>query len=276
MKLTISNIAWNPAEDEAVAGLLQRYGVNGVEIAPTKLWPQPLQASKDEVNAYARFWRQHGLQVSSMQALLFGRPDLTIFENAAKRAETLDYLTGMMRIARWLGAGVLVFGSPKNRLVGELATDTIQAIAVDFFSEVAKAAEAHETLFCIEPNPVDYGCDFVTDSHQGRDLVAQVNHPGFGLHLDAAAMTLSGEDIENALTTTLPGLCHFHISEPNLAPIGTGGVEHSRFAKTLQTGGYQGWFSIEMRPPGGEANVAGIDDALQAAHRYYLSEGDND
>ena len=270
MKLTISNIAWNPDEDEAVAGLLQRYGVNGVEIAPTKLWPQPLQASKEEVKAYARFWRQRGLQVSSMQALLYGRPDLTIFESAAKRAETLDYLTGIMRIARWLGARVLVFGSPKNRLVGDLDADTIQAIAVDFFYEAGKAAQAHDTLFCIEPNPVDYGCDFVTDSHQGRSLVAQVDHPGFGLHLDAAAMTLSGEDIENALTAALPGLRHYHISEPNLAPIGTGAVEHARFAKTLQTGGYQGWFSIEMRPPGGEVNVAGINDALQAVNRYYL------
>ena len=41
MKLAVSNIAWEPDEDEAVYTLMQKYGVTGVEIAPTKIWDRP-------------------------------------------------------------------------------------------------------------------------------------------------------------------------------------------------------------------------------------------
>lgn len=269
MKLTISNIAWNPDEDAAVCRLMQQYAISGVEIAPTKIWPKPLDASDNDIASYTRYWQSCGIRVSSMQALLFGRPDLTIFETPEKRNETLRYLEGIIRLGGQLGADALVFGSPGNRRVGDLDRAQAEEIAVDFFRKVGKTAADHNTVFCIEPNPVTYGCDFVTTSAEGRDLVAKVGQQGFGLHLDAAGMTLSQEDVEAELAKSIPGLCHFHISEPNLKPIGTGGVHHALFARCLSAGGYDRWFSIEMRAPGDTENVTGVEKALQAVRKYY-------
>ena len=43
-RLAVSNIAWEPHEDDAVAEVLRREGVTGVEIAPTKWRPTPYDA----------------------------------------------------------------------------------------------------------------------------------------------------------------------------------------------------------------------------------------
>ena len=269
MKLAISNIAWNPYEDDAISRLMQMYGVTGVEIAPTKIWPKPLEASGEEIAAYARSWQSRGLKVSSMQALLFGRPDLTIFETPEKRHETLEYLKGVIQLGGRLGAEVLVFGSPKNRLVGDLDREQAEETAIEFFRSIGRAAADHGTVFCIEPNPTAYGCDFITTSAEGRDLVAKVDQPGFGLHLDAAGMTMSQENLESELAKSIPELCHFHVSEPNLQPIGIGGVNHALFSRTLRTGGYSRWVSVEMRAPGSAENITGIENALRVVMKFY-------
>src|SRR6185312_8026859 len=45
VKLAVSNIAWPQEEDAAVAELLNTLGIAGIEIAPTKIWADPLTAS---------------------------------------------------------------------------------------------------------------------------------------------------------------------------------------------------------------------------------------
>jgi sugar phosphate isomerase/epimerase len=270
MKLAISNIAWSPDEDKEIGRILSQYGVNGVEIAPTKIWSKPLEVTNEEIDSYARFWRSRGIKVSSMQALLFGRPDLAIFGTREKRSETLAYLKGIIRLGGRLGAEALVFGSPKNRLRGELNQEQALEIAAEFFREIGRTALQHETVFCIEPNPVAYGCDFITTSAEGRELVAKVDQAGFGLHLDAAAMTMSHEDVEPELSTAIPGLCHFHISEPDLQTIGTGGVDHKLFAQTLRNHGYIRWCSVEMRASGGNRNKATVEEALEKVKQFYF------
>jgi sugar phosphate isomerase/epimerase len=70
---------------------------------------------------------------------------------------------------------------------------------------------------------------------------------GFGLHLDAAAMTLTGEPLSEAVTACAGAIEHFHVSEPNLTIVGGGAVDHPVFASTLRSLDYSNWASIEMR-----------------------------
>ncbi len=270
MKFSISNIAWDPKDDSRVAECMNAFGVSGVEIAPTKVWDRPLEAGSSSIRQYREFWESRDIQITSMQALLFGKPELTLFENESVRRATVEYLKGIIGLAGQLGAGILVFGSPKNRLVGELPEDKVLEIAVAFFREIAAISELHGVVFCIEPNPVAYGCDFITDSVQGLELVQAVDHLGFGLHLDAAGMVMSNEDICDALDAVASGLYHFHISEPNLAPIGAGSVDHSLFSAALKKMNYTQWRSIEMRPPGGgDDNAEAVCQAMERAVTLY-------
>ncbi len=271
MKIAISNIAWEPAEEKAIADCLVRKKITGVEIAPTKIWPSPLTADRRSVSAYRRFWEDRGIAIVAFQALLFGRPDLTIFHNREKREETFRYLSRIIRLASDLGAKILVFGSPKNRFIGDQDRDQARQVAVDFFRDLAEEAQRAGTLFCLEPNAAAYGCDFILNAEEGRALVQQVAHPGFALHLDAGVMTLNGEPYEPVLANCFDTLAHFHISEPYLKRIGQGQTDHQRIAAQLKKLAYSGWVSIEMRNGLQPSNLASVTEALDFVDRYYGS-----
>lgn len=247
MKLAISNIAWPAGRDAEVADLLAEQQVTGVEIAPTKIRPDPLNATERELDAYRTFWSERGIEIVAAQALLFGKPELMLFESADVRGKTLAYLEKIVRLCGRLGCGALVFGSPKNRRVGDLDRAVAWDAAVEFFGRLGETAVACDTAIVMEANPAEYGADFIMRAEEAAALVAAVNHAGFRLHLDSACMTMAGDEPERVIPQVASQLRHYHISEPQLAPIGTGGVDHARFARALRAIGYAGWASIEMR-----------------------------
>jgi sugar phosphate isomerase/epimerase len=268
MRLAVSNIAWPANADDEAARLLMRRQVGGVEIAPTKVWPRPLEATAAEIIAHRRRWEQSGIQIVALQALLFEKPQFRVFGSPPQRQECFDYLCGMIGLAARLGARVLVFGSPKNRVVGDLSSDVAQEIAVHFFRALGEEALQNEVVLCIEPNPVEYGCDFVTTVAQGVELVREVGHPGFGLHVDAAGMHLSGESARDSLALASTCWQHYHISEPFLAPIGDGCVPHAILGAELQRLSYTQWLSIEMKCPG-DAWAEKLGQAISRARASY-------
>ena len=275
MRLAISNIAWPAGQDAAVASLLHAYGVEGVELALTKIWPEPLAASASEVRAYRDGWERQGIRIAALQALLFGKPHLTLFDGESQRRQTLDYLIGMIERAGQLGARALVFGSPKNRQRGRRTIAEAWDIAVPFFRELGRTARRHGVYLCLEPNPREYGCDFVTCVAEGIELVNAVTEEGFALHLDTAALTLAGDPPTDSITAAMKHCRHFHVSEPFLVEVGSAKVPHTECARALHNNGYPGWISIEM----GEAKEIGawhasVERSLAFVQRTYI-EGDS-
>jgi sugar phosphate isomerase/epimerase len=229
--------------------LLHAHGVEGVELALTKIWPEPLAAPESEVRAYRDVWEKRGMRIAALQALLFGKPHLTLFDSESVRRQMLDYLAGIIERAAWLGVTALVFGSPKNRRRGERSHREARAIAVPFFRELGRIAHQHGVSFCIEPNPKDYGCDFVTTIAEGIELVDAVAEEGFCLHLDTGGIALAGDAPEVSLATAGQRFRHFHISEPFLVEVGSGVAPHGECAEALRAVEYSGWVSIEMSEP---------------------------
>jgi sugar phosphate isomerase/epimerase len=247
MKLAVSNIAWPREQDGAVADLLLAHGVEGVEVAPTKLWPDPTAATDAEIDTVRRTWADRGLPIIAAQALLFGKPELTLFDAADVRERSIDYLRRIIRLCGRLGAASLVFGSPKNRLVGRLDRAAVLRIAVKVFTRLGEIAASEGTCVILEANPPEYGADFVTRAGEAIELVRLVNHPGFRLHLDTACMTLAGDPPAATIADGFDLLRHFHVSEPQLGVVGQGPVEHAEFAAALKRLSYARWASIEMR-----------------------------
>lgn len=220
---------------------------------------------------YRAFWRDHGLAIVSLQALLFGRDDLRIFESEASREATAGYLEHVMTVAATVGASRLVFGSPKNRRRGELDRREADHVAVELFRRLGRAAVANGVTLCIEPNPLEYGCDYLTTAAEGLAFVERVDSAGIGLHLDSGAMTLAGEDPRTIMPRVGPWLRHFHISEPFLQIIGSGRVDHSAFAEALVAARFDGWLSIEMRAPPADTAVDVIRRAVAYAREAYAA-----
>jgi sugar phosphate isomerase/epimerase len=272
MRLVVSNIAWTNEEEIAVAEKLQNLGVKYIEIAPTKKWDNPTKASSQEIADYKAFWQSYGIEIVAFQSMLFSRPDLKIFESDENRQAALDYLKDFTRLARDFGAGVMVYGSPKNRQRGEVGTEAAEKIATSFFREIGDNAEKLGVAFCIEPNPTAYACDFVVNAAEGVELVNRVASPGFGLHLDIAGMTLAGDDIAASIRNAAPLLKHFHISSPYLEQVeDRDDVQHSLAAATLKEVGYNGFVSIEMRLGESGENVYRVERAVTFAESIYSS-----
>jgi sugar phosphate isomerase/epimerase len=249
MRLAVSNLAWSRPDDARAAAILVGAGAAGIELAPTKVWPEPLEVAPAAVRAYRSFWSEHGLEVVALQALLYGHPELVLFEGPRARRALLARLDGMAALAELLGAPVLVFGAPANRRRGELSAEAAREIATAFFREAGSLCADRGVVICIEPNPPESGCDFVTTLREGVELVRLVDSPGVRLHLDSAALTLAG-DQPAELVAAMPLLHHFHVSEPGLAPIGSGGVDHAGFGRALAAAGYCGWRSLELKEAG--------------------------
>ncbi|MGH6927474.1 MAG: sugar phosphate isomerase/epimerase family protein, partial [Dongiaceae bacterium] len=255
MRLAVSNIAWNDAEEAAVLPLLRQRGIAGIEVAPTRLWPDWTGATPAAVRAARTRLADAGFCVPSLQAILFGKPDLSLFGGGDAFA---DHIRRVADLAAELGARIMVYGAPKSRDRGDLTPAIAFDRAVTVLRAVAADCAARGTTLCIEPNPVAYGCNFVTNSRDGMALVKAVDSRGFGLHLDTGAMTLAGEDPADALLAAQSILDHVHVSAPNLAPIAPATIDHARIGRALRQMNYGGWIAVEMRRG---------DDAVEALAR---------
>ena len=252
--------------------MLVAHGAAGVEVAPARVCDRPWEAPAERVVAYRRFWEDRGLPIVALQALLFGRPDLVLFGDAAARRLLREQLVAIINLAAGLGAQRLVFGSPKNRRRGSLGRLQAETIAVAFFRELGSVAADRGVWLCIEPNPVEYGCDFLVDSREVIEFVERVGQDGLGVHLDSGAMALTAESPPAIMVAAGPRWRHFHASEPGLAVVGSGGVDHAAIATALRGVGYEGYVSVEMtQGPAGTSWRERLESALAVVNAAYGS-----
>ena len=268
MKLAVSNIAWSPAEDAGAAQVLRTAGAHGVEVAPGRLFDDPSTAHAREIAAARRAWTDRGLEIVALQALLFGRPDLVQFGDRESRNRTAEYLRRITQVAAGLGAGAMVFGSPKNRQRGDTPPQVAARIATDFFGDLGGYAAEHDVVLCFEANAPAYECDFVCRTEEAVDLVRRVGSPGFRVQIDTSTMAMNNEDYRESIELAAPVAGHLHISEPHLGPVGADGqVPVGTVLETVDASNYDGWVSIEMRPADDGRNLDALQRALNCVTR---------
>ena len=270
MKLAISSIAWRPHETTAIVEIMKSHEVSGIEVAPTLLFSTPVKAGEEEVTGVREYWNCNGIDVVAMQALLFGRDDLMLFREPSLRQALASYLEKIIVLASRLGVGPLVFGSPRNRDTGNLSNAEALDIAVEFFRKMGRVAECNGVVLCIEPLSPRYNCNFITNTSEAVELVQAVDHPGFGLHMDAGVLTMNGESYARALELAFPLMRHFHISEPMLKKITNAETNHETLAFILRDLCYEGWISIEMRQGQGDSNREVVDQCLGYVREIYF------
>lgn len=252
-RLSMSNIAWQRCDEEAAAALAEA-GLDGVEIAPTVVWDDPVTAAPAEIRRYRRWWRDRGLPVVALQSLLYGTTGLELFGDDGARDALIARVEGMCRVAAELEASALVFGSPRNRRRGPMSEQAADEIAVDTFGHIASMAAGLGVAVCLEANPTEYDADWMIRAAHARRIVETVDSPGLRLHLDAACMLLAGDDPTAEVTAGVAALAHVHVSEPQLGTVSAEEIDnldhHRAFAQALREVDYAGYASVEMRPDG--------------------------
>ncbi|MCQ4280907.1 sugar phosphate isomerase/epimerase [Pseudomonas stutzeri] len=269
MRLAISNIAWDTAEDEIVFRLLKRFGVDAIDIAPGKYFPDPASASVQEITYVKDWWAERGIAITGMQALLFGTSGLNLFGSQDSRAAMLKHLSAVCRIGGGLGATRLVFGSPKNRDRTGLDDQQALDMAVPFFRELGGIAQSYGVIICLEPNPTCYGANFMTNSAQTAEVVRQVAHPAIKMQFDTGALQINGEDPMTVLKNCVALIGHVHASEPDLVTLGDGGTDHGRMVTAIKRFLVDPVVSIEMLGTKNELHHVSIERALRVATHHY-------
>lgn len=267
MKLAISNIAWTKSEDEAVYKIMLQNGIYGLEIAPSRIWDNPTSVSAKEARRFKKKIDDIGLSLVAMQALLYRHEDLTIFSDKSTREKTANYLKKMIELGALLDVKVLVFGSPKNRKVGDFNHQDVGKIAAEFFGNLGDYASELGVYFSIEPNPKEYNTDFICTTKDALELVKKVDNLGFRLHLDTGSMTINKEDYSKTISESIAFSPHFHVSEPFLEPVS--GEKHKIIAKALRESNYSSWVSVEMKSSEGKPNIQTVTTVLDFVQNIY-------
>lgn len=255
MKLAISNIAWAPVDARAAYALLARHGCTGLEIAPALAFPDAADPFAPDTAQVARFAAERGefgLELVSMQSLLFGVTGAQLFGTSEERATFADAMGRAIDLAGRIGVPNLVFGSPRQRAFPESMTaEAAREQAAEMFTRLGDRARAAGTVIALEPNPASYGTNFLTTVTKAAAFVAALDHPAITLNFDIGALIANGEtaDVAALWRVAAGRISHVHISEPELAPAPADPALLARLADELTALGYGGWFSIEMRQP---------------------------
>ena len=258
MKLSISNIGWETENDTHVYALMEKYGYLGLEIAPTRIFPENPYGKVTEAAEWSRLLKQeHGFGISSMQSIWFGRQE-KLFGTQEERGILADYTKQAIDFAAAIGCGNLVFGCPRNRNCPKGA-DLDKAIL--FFREIGDYAASKGTMIGMEANPPIYNTNYINDTASALTLIQQVGSKGFLLNLDVGTMVQNGEN-----TAILEGqvdyINHVHISEPGLKAIEPRGL-HRELNELLLSENYDKFVSIEMGKTGDMALIESVLEYVQ-------------
>ncbi len=255
MKLSISNIGWPQENDPAVYKMMKDIGYEGLEIAPTRVFPEKPYDRLEEASSWAGEIREkYGFVIPSMQSIWYGRNE-KLFGTEKEREALVEYTQKAIDFAQTIGCKNLVFGCPRNRNLTEGADENT---AVEFFRTIGQYAAQHNTVVGMEANPPIYNTNYINDTKSALDLIEKVGTDGFKLNLDVGTMIENEEEV-NILAGREQLINHVHISEPGLKPIKQRPL-HKALFKKLTENGYNGFVSIEV---GRQENVVELENMMR-------------
>ena len=260
MNLSISNIAWASEYDESMYQFLKDNGYKGLEIAPTRIFPEMPYDHLSEAKDWAQQLKErYGLVVPSMQSIWYGHSE-KIFGSKEERRVLLDYTKKAIDFAEVVGCRNLVFGNPKNRDTEDVAS--VMPIAIAFFKEIGDYAVEHNTVIALEPNPTIYNTRFMNFTEQAVEMAYKANTGGIKVNVDLGTILYNKEDI-NYLNQIPDFINHIHISEPGLNLIENRAI-HRELFDVLSSLGYNSFVSIEMGNKGDIDKVKSVIEYVKS------------
>ena len=220
LKLSVSNILWNPTDDEIISQFLVSHEISYIDVALTKYFPDLTSVTDAQVERLRTWWNSRGIYFYGVQSLLYHRSDLNLFKSASDRFKMLTYLDLVFRLSSQLGCQRLVFGSPFSRNYHDKTQKVVRDIALNFFSSVGDLVSKYKMVFCIEACPRLYNSNFLTTTTDVIDFVGELNHPSVKANLDTGALIINMEDPLSIISSSPECFGHFHLSQPNLNTLG--------------------------------------------------------
>ena len=241
-KLCVSNISNNSLNNIQYYTILKHYGIEYIEIAPTKfgkwydLFNKPILVKETEL------MKTHGLQLYSFQSITY-----TIIENIFQtdNASLLDHIKNVIDIALKFNVHNLVFGCPKNREILNIENNN-DDIFVDFFCKLGNYIGDRNLIISIENNSKKYKCNYLNTINEVGEIVKKINHKKIKMMVDIGNCIMENDNIYD-LIAYKEYINHIHISTPFMKPlINYNTDEYTKFVDILRKINYDKIISLEF------------------------------
>jgi len=248
MKFALCNEMFENRPVAEVCSVAGRLGYHGIEIAPFTLCCSAKDITVQQRKEVRQIIKEAGLEMVGLHWLFVGPAGLHMTTpDDAVWQRTKDYLCILIDLCAELGGKVMVIGSPKQRCIveGQTKNDAWKR-AVDLFSAVVGRASECGVTLCIEPlSPQE--TDFINTVEEGLQMVREINHHNFKLHLDVKAMCSEQKPVPDIIRSVqAEDIGHFHVNDPNLYGPGMGDVDYRPIAEAIQDIGWDKWLSVEV------------------------------
>ena len=228
MRVSLCNEVVGEFDFAAQCALAQKFGYDGIEIAPFTLSDDPPRLTAAERKDLRNTAADHGLAITSLHYLLRAPSGLSITSaDNAQRARTVEVMRGLCALAADLGAKVLVHGSPDQRKLANDADEDGRKRGIDCFAAVADAAASSGVIYCIEPLSRDQTA-FVNTIEDAASIVRQIGSPSVRTMLDCSSAALTEtESVPELIRRWLPTgvIAHVHFNDPNRRGPGDGELD---------------------------------------------------
>ena len=208
--------------------ILKCENIRYVELPILKLFKN-YSPSKKKLNVLKKKLKKNSLKITSIQALFYGRENLSIFRiNDTK--DIINHLKKVIKIAKYFGASNLIFGSPNNRNLDNSNKADQLKNGLKLFKKIGQLCKKNKIYFIIEPNAKIYNCNYINSIKQALNLIKIINSQNILINVDTGNISLEREKLINYKKKN-KYFKNFQISEKNLADIRRSKFDHVKILK---------------------------------------------
>ncbi|MBN1445666.1 MAG: sugar phosphate isomerase/epimerase, partial [Candidatus Omnitrophica bacterium] len=181
---------------EKVFPFVREAGYEGLEVAPFTIADSVEQISREERSRIKKLAGDSGVRIIGTHWLLAKPEGLSVSsKNRTLREKTADYLSALVNFTADIGGDIMVFGSPKQRNIGEGQTyEEVKGNVKEVLLKVLPECEKRNVSLCIEPL-ARTETNFMNTAAQAAELIEEINNPYLKLHLDVKAMSDESKSI---------------------------------------------------------------------------------
>ncbi len=249
MRLALCNEVLRELPFERQCTVAAELGYESLEIAPFTLSEEPHRLAAQRIVELRRAIANAGVTVSGLHWLLVCPEGLSITSpDTARRERTADVLFRLIELCAELGGGVLVHGSPRQRVVEDADTwEDAYARAREVFAEMARAAEGAGVVYCIEPLS-RAETQFINTVAEAARLVDEIENPHFRTMIDtSAAGQVENEPVSDLIREWLPSgrIAHIQLNDTNRRAPGQGQDDFVAILRAIKDCDYRGVLAVE-------------------------------
>lgn len=266
MKLSISSLAWSADQSEIVREILLKSAVRHIDTVPLHVVKSLDAPHEPEIQNFMNFWSSSNFKVIGLQSLFYEKSNLCFFKDDVSCEKAVSHFQKVTSLAQRLEAGALVFGSPKQRRVFEKH----EQIVDNFFNKLSFLCRGQKFCLCIEPNSVQYGTNFLVNTHETAEFIFRLGQESVMMNFDTGCDIMNNEDPVESFEKNHKIVGHVHLSSPHLGPVKQDTMDHAAMARSLKRVNFRGGVAIEMiRDPDNEKSLENLRDAIQVLQSHY-------